>query len=317
MANPFVRTLMILVGIATLVVYAGLALLGFTVIEWVAANPPSPAITVVTVAVIALFGAYLGYRRGVVRLAANLDARELPRHRAPALYRRLDRLCEQMSVTQPPLLLTNLDSPNALSVGGPRRGVIIVDRRLLGLLTTEELEGILAHELAHMEQYDTFINTFSLTLTRLLVGIVYVFLLPILLVLVGIDRATGWFAGNPTRRRIGLADLFQYGIGLVLAGLLSVFTLLFLAHSRRQEYRADRRAAAVTGNPEALARALSKIHRMTESRRNLQSLLYTHDNQRQQRPRLLSTHPPLSERVDRLREAASEPNHPQLTDRVQ
>ncbi|MFT4946137.1 MAG: heat shock protein HtpX [Natronomonas sp.] len=300
MSNPFARTLMILIGVATLIVYTGIALLGFTAIEWIAANPPSPAVIVVTFAGITLVGAYLGYRQGVVRLAASLDARELPRQRAPTVYRRLDQLCEQMSVTQPPLLLADLDSPNALSVGGPRRGAIIVDRRLLDLLTVEELEGILAHELAHMEQYDTFINTVVLTLTRLLVGIVYVVLLPVLLLLIGVDRAAGWIAGDPTRRQVGLADLFQYGIGLVLTGLLSVFTLLFLARSRRQEYRADRRAAAVTGNPGALARALSKIQRVADPHRGLQSLLYTHDDQRRRRHRLLSTHPPLEERIGRL-----------------
>lgn len=300
MRNSFARAVMVLIGLATLIAYTGVALLGFRAVEWIAANPPSPLVIVVTFAVIALLGAYLGYRRGVVRLAASLDAREIPRHHAPTVYRRLDALCEQMSVTRPPLLLTDLDSPNALSVGGPRRGAIIVDRGLLDLLTLDELEGILAHELAHMEQYDTFINTFSITLTRLLVGIVYVFLLPILLVLIGIDRAAGWIAGDPTRERIGLAALFQYGIALVLSGLLSVFTLLFLAHSRRQEYRADRRAVAVTNDPEALARALSKIQRATDPHRGLQSLLYTHDDQRRRPHRLLSTHPPLEERIDRL-----------------
>ncbi|MXR51472.1 M48 family metalloprotease [Halovenus sp. WSH3] len=290
---------MVLVGVATLIVYTGVALLGFAVIEWVAANPPNPLTIVLVFAIVALFGAYLGYRRGVVRLAASLNARELPRHRAPSVYRRFDRLCAEMSVTQPPLLLASLDSPNALSVGGPRRGAIVIDRRLLRLLSPDELEGILAHELAHMEQYDTFINTFAVTLTRLLAGIVYLLLLPILLVLLGIDRAASWIAGEPRQRGVGLADLFQYGIGIVLAGLLSVFTLLFLAHSRRQEYRADRRAADVTGKPDALARALSKIHRATESHRGLQSLLYTHDDRR--RPhRLLSTHPPLEERIERL-----------------
>jgi heat shock protein HtpX len=300
MSTPLARTVMILIGVATLIVYTGLALLGFRLLEWLVANPPSPVLIVLMLGVVAILGAYLGYRRGIVRLASSLDAAELPRHRAPTVYRHLDLLCEQMSVTRPALLLSDLESPNALSIGGPRRGAIIIDRRLLTLLTTEELDGILAHELAHMEQYDTFINTFSITVTRVLVGCVYLFVLPILLILVGIDRAAGWIAGNPGQQRVGLADLFQYGVALVLTGLLSVFTLLFLAHSRRQEYRADQRATAVTGNPVALARALSKINRASEPHRGFQSLLYTHDTQRQRPHRLLSTHPPVEERIDRL-----------------
>jgi heat shock protein HtpX len=304
MRNSLARTVMILIGVATLVVYTGLALLGFRLLAWIAANPPSPLSIALTLGVVALVGAYLGYRRGIVQLAASLDAAELPQHRAPTVYRHLDMLCEQMSVTRPAVLLSNLESPNALSIGGPRRGAIVIDRRLLDLLTIEELDGILAHELAHMEQYDTFINTFSLTLTRLLVGCIYVPLLPVLLILTGIDRATGWIVGNPGQQRIGLANLFQYGVALLLTGLLSIFTLLFLAHSRRQEYRADQRASTVTGNPEALARALSKINRVNEPHRGLQSLLYTHDDHRQRRHRLLSTHPPVEERIDRLLDEA-------------
>ena len=298
---------MVIVGMATLLVYVGIALAGFQLLEWLAANQPNPLVLLGTFAVVALLGAYLAYRRGVVRLAASLNATELPRNRAPAVYQRLDGLCAQMSVEQPPVLLTDLDSPNALSVGGPRRGAIILDRGLLSLLTIEELEGILAHELAHMEQYDTFLNTLAITITRLLIGIVYLFLLPILLVLVGIDRATDWIAGQPRRRSIGLADLFQYGISVVLVSVLSVFTLLFLAHSRRQEYRADQRAVSVTNNPRALARALSKIHHATERNRGITSLLYTHDHQQRQRHPLFSTHPPLEERIDRLLEQQQEP----------
>lgn len=300
MRDPFARTVMVIVGTATLLVYTGVALAGFQLLQWLAANQPSPLVLVGLFAAVALLGAYVGYRRGVVRLAASPNATELPRQRAPAVYQRLQGLCAQMSVDQPPLLVTDLDSPNALSVGGPRRGAIVLDRELLSLLTLDELEGILAHELAHMEQYDTFLNTLALTVMRLLVGIVYLFLFPVLLLFVGIDRATDWIAGEPRKRRVGLADLFQYGISLVLAGLLSVFTLLFLAHSRRQEYRADQRAVSVTDDPRALARALSKIHRATEPNRGLTSLLYTHDDQRRRRHPLLSTHPPLAERIDRL-----------------
>jgi heat shock protein HtpX len=82
--------------------------------------------------------------------------------------------------------------------------------------------------------------------------------------------------------------------------LMSVFTLSFLAYSRRQEYAADSRAADVTGDPAALARALSKIHRAKQPRSGLFSLLYIHDDRRDDTPTILSTHPPLPDRIDRL-----------------
>jgi heat shock protein HtpX len=84
-----------------------------------------------------------------------------------------------------------------------------------------------------------------------------------------------------------------------------VITLLLFAHSRKREYAADERAAEVTGNPVALARALAKIHRATSPDRGLRSLLYIHGDERgDDSRRLLSTHPPVYERIDRLVEMA-------------
>lgn len=168
------------------------------------------------------------------------------------------------------------------------------------MLTTDELEGIIAHELAHIENYDTFINTLVLTVIRLLVAIVFMLLFPMFVFLAGIDRAAGWVVGQPRRWQFGLSGLFRQFVGVALIGLLSIFTLLFLAHSHRQEYRADSRAASITGNPVALARALSKIHRAAHPQRGLRSLLYIHDDPQSDRHELLSTHPPLEERIDRL-----------------
>lgn len=138
MRDPFARTVMVIVGIATLLVYTGVALAGFQLLQWLAANQPSPLV---------LLGTYVGYRRGVVRLAASPNATEHPRQRAPAVYQRLQGLCAQMSVDQPPLLLTDLDSPNALSVGGPRRGTIILDRGLTSLLYTHDDQRRRRHRL--------------------------------------------------------------------------------------------------------------------------------------------------------------------------
>jgi heat shock protein HtpX len=287
-----------LIGLGVLVGHTVVALGGVLVLAWVAANPPGLVPAVVAFVVGVLIAAYVGYRAGTVRLIASLRARELTRQQAPDLHRATDRLVERMGVDRPPLLVADLDAPNALSVGGPRRGAVILDRSLLRLLSFEELEGILAHELAHMERRDTLVNTLALTGVRALTGLVMLVLLPVVVFLSGIDRAAGWFAGQPDQR-LGLAALFQQFVVLLLGGALSLATLGYLAYSRRQEYAADRRAAEVTGQPAALARALAKIQRASDPRTGLLSVLYTHDNRRDG-DRLLSTHPPLDRRIDRL-----------------
>lgn len=298
--QPLPRAILILIGLSVLFVYTVVAVASLVVLFWLISNPPHPAAFGVAFVVVAVLGAYVGYRNGMVRLAVSLDAAELPEHRAPRLYQRINRLSEEMNIARPRILLAELDAPNALSVGGPRKGAVIIDRRMTRLLTTDELEGIIAHELAHIESYDTFINTLVLTVIRLLVAIVFMLLFPIFVFLAGIDRAAGWIVGQPRRWQPGLSGLFRQFVGVTLIGLLSIFTLLFLAHSRRQEYRADSRAASITGNPVALARALSKIHRATNQYRGFRSLLYIHDEAQRDRYELLSTHPPLEERIDRL-----------------
>jgi len=289
-----------LVGLAVLAAYTTVSLAGLAVVQWLVANPPGlfPAGLALVGGVVA--AAYVGYRAGAARLVANLQARELPRDRAPELYCRLERLDESMRAGRPPLLVADLGAPNALSVGGPRQGAVILDRSLLRLLTVDELEGILAHELAHLERYDTFLNTLAVTAMRTVVGVVFLLLLPVVLFLAGIDRAAGWFTGRPGARA-GLVAGFRSVVMLVLGAALSPFALVYLAYSRRQEYAADRRAAGATGSPEALARGLAKIQRATDPHSGLFSLLYIHE-QRTERPNVLSTHPPLDRRIDRLLE---------------
>lgn len=292
-----------LVGAAILVAYTVAAVAVGLVFFWVVESPPGLVPAVLALAGGVLAAAYVGYRVGAVRLVASLRARELPRGQAPELYRRLDRLVERMRVAEPPILVADLGAANALSVGGPRRGAVVLDRRLFRVLDADELEGILAHELAHMEGHDTFLNTLALTAARTVAVLVALAVLPVALVLAGADRAAGWLAGRPGSRP-GLGRLFRRGLVAVLGVVFGLFALAYFAYSRRQEYAADRRAAAVTGRPAALARALERIHRANDPRSGLQSVLYTHEER--DRHHLLSTHPPLDRRIDELRELQSD-----------
>jgi heat shock protein HtpX len=301
-----------LVGLVVLAVYTAAALLALAVVRWLVTNPPGLFPAGLAFAVGVVVAAYVGYRAGTVRLVASLQARELPREQAPELYRRVDHLVGSMRAGQPPLLVADLGAPNALSVGGPRRGAVIIDRSLLRFLTVDELEGILAHELAHLESYDTFLNTLAVTVVRTLSGLVFLLVLPVVLFLAGVDRAAGWFAGRPGARA-GLLRAFQWVVMAVFGAVFGLLTLAYLAYSRRQEYAADRRAAGVTGNPAALARGLAKIERATDPRSGLLSMLYTHEERN--RHRLLSTHPPLDRRIERLLES-SEGTRPRQAERI-
>ncbi len=318
MARLWERWVMGLVGIAVFVVYASAALGGYLLLSWLFAEPPDLLVALGVGAGVTVLAGYLSYRFGTARLLDGLQAQELPRARAPAVYRRLDRLCAQLDVSPPPILVADLGAPNALSVGGPSRGRIVVDRSLLELLTIEELEGILAHELAHMEGYDTFLQTLAVSLLRTVGGLLWLLLWPLVVLLYGTDRAMAWIRGRPTDQQPSWAGQLQVVVQVLVSILLSLLTLVFFAYSRRREFRADRRAAAVTGHPVALARALSKIHRAANPDWGVKSLLYIHGDEQTEDSlrRLFSTHPPVEERVEALLALSADQPGKQYLDRL-
>jgi len=290
---------MALVGVAVLVAYVAAGLLTWVVLVAVIERPPDLGAVALVALVATLGGGYLSFRIGTARLLAGIDAVELPRRRAPALYRRLDRLGAAMDRSLPPILIADLGAPNALSIGGPRRSAVVLDRRLLSLLTVAELEAIVAHELAHVERKDAFVQTLIVSVMRTLAGIVFLVFLPATLLLAGAARSLAWFAGRP-HRAPDVEAAATRGVELIVGILLSVLTLLVLAHSRRREFAADRRAAEVTGRPVALARALAKIQRSADPAWRLRALLTIHGDERAGTRRILSTHPLVEDRIDRL-----------------
>lgn len=293
--RPALRLALVVVGLGVFATYVLGAVGLYLLLSWLVRGAALGTTVGVLLAAVAVVG-YLNYRVGPARLVAGLDARKLPRARAPDVHRRLERLAEEMGVDVPPLLVADLGMPNALSVGGPRRSVLVVDRRLLNVLTVDELEGILAHELAHIRGYDTFVQTMAITLVRVLSGIVGLLLLPLILLAHGVDRGLAWGLGRPTREEL-LGRWVRPGVQAFVALLLSVLVLALFAYSRTREFAADERAAEATGKPQALVRALRKIQRASEAMRGLRSLLYTHS---ETGSRMLSTHPPIEERIQRL-----------------
>jgi heat shock protein HtpX len=293
------------VGVALFVVYATLAAASYLLIASFLRGLTRTELltTVVLVVGLTLALGYLSYQYGTARMLDALDARRLPRERAPALYGRLDELADRMGVGTPTVAVARMEMPNALAVGGGRDGVVVLDGRLFRLLDAEELEAILAHELAHLENRDSLVQTLAYSLARTLVGVLTVLLLPVALLLDGLSTALGWLRGRPAAGSPGV-DLLRATVGRAVLSVLVVLTLLVRAHSRRREFAADERAAELTGRPLALARALRTIERASRPAGGLLATLYIHAEESDPLTRMLSTHPPMDERVERLVEMA-------------
>ena len=305
MHRRLVRLAMVWVGLASLAFYLAAATLVYLALRLAWAGRPSALTTVLLLVGVTLVGGYLSYRLGVERLLASIDAVELPVERAPRFFDRLTALSDRMGVERPRVLVGRLGEPNAFAVGGPSGGVVVVDPSLFALLTGDELAGVLAHELGHLQNRDGLLQTVAYTATLTVVELVVLALLPALLVVVGIAKADAWIRGRPTAWTRTFAGRFGTRVGGLVLVVPALFTLALLARSRRREYAADVRAARVTDDPLALARALRKIDRASERRLRLRSLVTPQHDRNDPLLRLLATHPAIDDRVERLHSFAA------------
>lgn len=208
-------------------------------------------------------------------------------------------------VPMPKVYVIDSPAPNAFATGrDPQHSSIAVTRGLLDLLDRQELEGVVAHELAHVRNYDIrFMSMLVATLGALLV----------LRDLIMRWSMFGGFGGGRSRRssnNSGGGSARGQGLAMILLVVLLVVgpilaALVRLAVSRKREYLADAAGAYITRNPEGLARALEKLRdyqgprlEVSEGVRSMfivNPLLHLNANE------LMSTHPPINERISRLR----------------
>lgn len=302
-----------LIGTTLLLVYGVAAVFTYELFRYLWRRPPDLATALLTIVVVVIVTSYLSYRFGTRQLLAGLRGTEIGPRNAPALFDQLDRLQSQMDLERPRVVVAELGVPNAFALGGVRSGVLVLDRSLLGLLTPDEREAILAHELAHLESYDAFVQTLAYTALRTIVGLLLVPVLPLLFLVVGVARGWAWIRGRPKTWTRNPVMLVYYWASLCVTLLGLGLTVLIRTHSRRREYAADDRTVEITQKPLALARALQKIDRASERQRGLLSTLYVQGDEDGLWTRLLSTHPPMDDRIQRLleRHGASVHSHPQ------
>ena len=228
-------------------------------------------------------------------LRAN-RARPVTRQEAPALYAIIERLTRRAGLPMPTVHVIPSASPNAFATGrGPRHAAVAVTEGLLELVDDRELEGVLGHELSHVVNRDVLVATIAAGIAGVISTIGYV--LQFGLYFGGIG------GGNDRDERRG--SPFAALAWVIVAPIIAM--LLQLAISRAREYGADASGARLAGDPDALADALGKLEAWAQRRPyELAGPATAHlfiVNPLSGRSVLgwLSTHPPLEERIARLR----------------
>lgn len=277
-----------------------LALLGGVFIAVGYALGGSGGATVALVfAVLLNFGMYFFSDKIALRSARAVAVEE---HELPNVYSMVRSLAQRENMPMPAIYFIDSPQPNAFATGrNPKHAAVAVTRGILDLMDYQELEGVLAHELAHVRNRDILIATIAAT-----IGAALSF----------VARMAFW-GGLGGRQREGNA--LQGIIGLVAIFLAPLAAMVVqMALSRSREFEADRSGAQMTGSPLSLARALQKLEAGT-SRIPMQvdpavSQLFIADPLKALRGRRggmasmakwFSTHPPIPERVERLSKMAS------------
>lgn len=226
-------------------------------------------------------------------------ARPVSEAEAPGVYGMVEELSRQAELPTPRVYVIDEDAPNAFATGrDPEHAVVAVTSGILRVLSPRELRGVLGHELAHVKDRDILISSVAATLA----GAV--------MVLANMARWSMFFGGSREDEEGG-------GLGIVGVLLMSILAplgamLIQMAVSRSREYLADQEGAAIARDPQALASALTRLQEANQRRP-------MHDAQPQTAhmfivnplsggglASLFSTHPPMEERVARLRAMAGQ-----------
>ncbi len=213
-------------------------------------------------------------------------AQEVDEAQAPELYAAVRRLAQRGGLPMPRVFIIPDESPNAFATGrDPQHAVVACTVGLVRMLNQEELEGVLAHELSHVRHRDMLIGALAATLAGALMILA---------------RMAFFFGGGRDREGGALGWLLM----LIVAPIAAL--LIRLAISRSREYQADAGAAALSGNPLALAGALAKLERgaevipMTNAEANTSHLFIVNPLHGNWLAGLFSTHPPMAARIARL-----------------
>ena len=287
------------------IVMVGFAVFGY-VIGYALTGDSGGALVAVAIAlglsVLSGVGSYLGGDQIVLK---SSQAREVSRRQLPELFDVVGEMATAAGDPMPRVYLIDDPSPNAFATGrDPQHASIAVTTGLLRRLDREELQGVIGHEMSHVRNYDI---RFSL-LVGVLVG-------GISLLAQFFLRWTFWFGGGSRRGSDdngGVIGVLFLLLGLVLSILAPIFTTLVqLAVSRQREYLADASSVELTRNPYGLERALAKIaadpEPLSVANGATQHMYIVNPLKKfGDTSALFSTHPPIADRINRLRQLTGE-----------
>ncbi len=210
---------------------------------------------------------------------------------APELYRMVDRLRQNAGLPMPTVAIAPHAQPNAFATGrSPERAVVCVTQGLTQLINEEEMEGVIAHELAHIKNRDMLLQTFTATIAGAISNLAFF----------------GYFMGGRNGQSNPMVQLAM----MILAPLAAA--MVQMAISRQREFKADAVGAEICGRPLALASALQKLE--AGAKRIPMQISPAVAPVAQVNPlaahgggfaKLFSTHPPMAERVRKLQELAA------------
>ncbi|MFQ5913975.1 MAG: zinc metalloprotease HtpX [Nitrospinota bacterium] len=220
-------------------------------------------------------------------------AQEVSENQAPELYAMVRRLCRKAQLPLPKVYIVPNETPNAFATGrNPDHAAVAVTEGILRVLSAEELEGVLAHELAHVRNRDILISSIAATLAGAIMMIAHW----------AQWAALFGFGGRDDDDDGGGA------LGLVAMAIVAPLaaTLIQMGISRSREYLADETGARICGSPRGLAHALEKLHiagqriPMREASPATAHLFIVNPLSGQSLMSLFSTHPPIEKRIARL-----------------
>ncbi len=242
--------------------------------------------------VLALVIGLVQYYTGDKLILSLSRARLVPENENPFLHNTVEGLAIASGIPKPKIYILPDESINAFATGrNPETASVAITQGALKKLNRQEIEGVLAHELSHVKNYDIRIMLVASVITGIVIILADIFLRSL------------WFSGR-SRDRGGFGVILLV-IGIVLAILAPIFArLITLAISRNREFLADASAAFTTRYPKGLANALRKIakeNKPTKIATNATAHLFIANPLKKGRWKtILMTHPPIEERIRRL-----------------
>ena len=277
----YLKTAMLLAGMTALFVGIGFMLGG-----------PTGMLIALAIAVGMNVFAYWNSDRMMLSMygATEVDARS-----APGLYGTVEQLADRAGLPMPKVYIIDTDQPNAFATGrNPENAAVAATSGLLRILTTEEVAGVMAHELAHVKNRDTLIMTITATVAGA----------------ISMLATFAMFFGGNRNNPLGL-------IGTILIMILAPIAamLVQMAISRTREYAADRAGAEICGHPLWLASALGKLERGAQQIDNPEAennpatahMFIVNPLHARSIDGLFTTHPNMQNRIAKLREMAGAP----------